>query len=80
MSTDEAKRLYKRRSQTVELNYADMKEHRDLRRFHCRGPSRIKGEVAALVLAHNLLFVGERCRAARATPGEAEKPQTVCAA
>jgi transposase len=80
MSTDEAKRLYKLRSQTVELNYADMKEHRDLRRFHCRGLRRIQGEVGALVLAHNLLFVGERRRAARAAPGEAETPQTVCAA
>jgi hypothetical protein len=80
MSTDEAKRLYKLRSQTVELNYADMKEHRGLRRFHCRGRRRIKGEVGALVLAHNLLFVGEQRRAARATPGEAETPQTGCAA
>jgi transposase len=80
MGTDEAKRLYKLRSQTVELNYADMKEHRDLRRFHCRGPRRIKGEVGALVLAHNLLFVGEQRRAARATPSEEEMGQTVCAA
>jgi transposase len=80
MSTDEAKRLYKLRSQTVELNYADLKEHRDLRRFHCRGPRRAKGEVGMLVLAHNLLFVAERRRAGGATPGEVETPQTAYAA
>jgi transposase len=80
MGTDEAKRLYRLRSQTVELNYADMKEHRGLRRFHCRGLRRIRAEVGVLVLAHNLLFVGERRRAGRATPGEPETPQTLCAA
>jgi transposase len=80
MSTDEAKRLYKLRCQTVELNYADMKEHRGLRRFHCRGLCRAKGEVGALVLAHNLLFVEENLRAARASPGNTEMAQMLCAA
>jgi transposase len=80
MSTSEAKRLYKRRSQTVELNYADMKEHRGLRRFHCRGRSRIKGEVGTLILAHNLLCVDEHRRAAAAKPGGAELTQTPSAA
>jgi transposase len=76
MQTDDAKRLYKRRSQTVELNYADMKEHRGLRRFHCRGPHRARAEVGTLVLAHNLLWVAEQRRAAR----EVQTPQTTCAA
>jgi hypothetical protein len=80
MSTAEAKRLYKLRSQTVELNYADLKEHRGLRRFHCRGPSRTKGELGTLVLAHNLLFVAAQRRAGRTRPTEAEAPQTLCAA
>ena len=62
MATGEAKQLYKQRSQTVELNYADMKEHRGLRRFHGRGLSRAKGEVGMLVLAHNLRHVeAHRC-------------------
>lgn len=65
MQTDDAKRLYKRRSQTVELNYADMKEHRGLRRFHCRSPRRAGAEVGTLVLAHNLLWVAEQHRANR---------------
>ena len=64
MATDEAKRLYKRRSQTVELNYADLKEHRGLRRFHGRGRRRAQAEVAALVLTHNILFVQNQSRTA----------------
>jgi transposase len=80
MSTDEAKRLYKLRSQTVELNYADMKEHRGLRRFHCRGRRRIKAEVGALILAHNLLFVAEQRRATPTRRGDTAMPQTLCAA
>jgi transposase len=62
MQTDEAKRLYKLRSQTVELNYADMKEHRGLRRFHGRGLQRVTAEIGSLVLAHNLLYVEEQRR------------------
>jgi hypothetical protein len=55
MAGEEVKKLYKLRSQTVELSYADMKEHRDLRRFHGRGLSRAQCETGALVLSHNLL-------------------------
>ncbi len=73
MQTDDAKRLYKLRSQTVELNYADMKEHRGLRRFHCRSLRRAKAETGALVLAHNVLFVQEQRRAA---PNKPPEPQT----
>lgn len=60
MATDEAKRLYKLRSRTVELNYADLKEHRGLRRFHGRGRRHARAEIGALVLAHNALFVQSR--------------------
>lgn len=80
MQTDDAKRLYKRRSQTVELNYADMKEHRGLRRFHCRGPHRARAEVGALVLAHNLLWVADQRRAAHNRPPDEEIAQASCAA
>jgi hypothetical protein len=57
MSTDEAKALYKLRSRTVELNFADMKEHRGVRRFSCRGIRRVRNQVATTVLIHNLLHV-----------------------
>lgn len=57
MQTTEAKQLYKLRSQTVELSFADMKEHRGLRRFHGRGLARAKAEVGTLVLTNNMMHV-----------------------
>ena len=68
MKRDEAKCLYRLRSQTVELDYADMKEHRGLRRFHGRGLRRVTAEAATLVLAHNLLYVATHRRSARDPP------------
>jgi hypothetical protein len=55
MKTEEAKTLYRLRSQTVELAFADMKQHRSLRRLSGRGLRRAKAQVATTVLAHNLL-------------------------
>ena len=57
MKTDEAKALYKLRCQTVELNFADMKEHRGIRQFSCRTLRRVRNDAAATVLVHNLLHV-----------------------
>jgi transposase len=57
MQTAAARKEYKLRSQTVELSYADLKEHRDLRRFHGRGLPRVTAEVGCLVVTHNALFV-----------------------
>jgi hypothetical protein len=57
MQTPEAKALYKLRSQTVELAYADMKGHRGLRRFRSRSLRRAKTQVGLAVLTHNLLAV-----------------------
>jgi transposase len=78
MQMDEAKRLYKLRSQTVELCFADMKEHRGLRRFHGRGLRRVTAEIGVLVLAHNLLCV-QTTRSADRERG-AEMSQTPCIA
>jgi transposase len=81
MQTDEAKQLYKLRSRTVELNYADLKEHRGLRRFHCRGLPRATAEIGTLVLAHNMLHVqAQRSHATRDGPGNQETTQTLCVA
>jgi len=80
METDEARRLYKLRSRTVELNYADLKEHRGLRRFHSRGRPRAKAEVGSLVLAHNMLFVQGERRAARDRTAAGMTSQTLQAA
>ena len=57
MQTDAAKKLYRRRCQTVELSFADVKEHRGLRRFSGHGLERARIEVGLVVLAHNLLVV-----------------------
>jgi transposase len=55
MNTEEAKTLYRLRSQNVELAFADMKQHRSLRCLSGRGLRRAKAQVATTVLAHNLL-------------------------
>jgi transposase len=57
MRTVEAKAIYKQRSQTVELRFADAKTHRGLRRFSGRGLKRARIEVGLYVLTHNLLVV-----------------------
>ncbi len=81
MRTDEAKELYKLRSRTVELNFADMKEHRGMRRYHSRGLKRVSAEIGTVILAHNLLHVAaDRCRPPRDRPATEEMPQTLCVA
>jgi transposase len=80
MQTEAAKKLYKLRRQTVELSYADLKEHRDLRRFHGRGLRRVTAEVGCLVLTHNLLYLeGQINHEPRDAPNGAV-PSTPCAA
>lgn len=55
METDEAKTVYRLRGQTIEIVFADVKEHRGLRRFSGRGLARARTEFALEVLLHNLL-------------------------
>jgi transposase len=57
METAEAKRVYRLRGQTIEIVFADFKEHRGLRRFSSRGLVRVRTELALEVLVHNLLVV-----------------------
>ena len=57
MQTPEALALYKLRRQTVELGFADIKEHRHLQRFSGRGLARALRQLAATVLAHNLMVL-----------------------
>ena len=74
MQTPQAKALYKLRSQTVELCYADMKEHRGLRRFRSRTLRRAKTQVALSVLVHNLLTLERALSAPAVEPTAAPLP------
>jgi hypothetical protein len=55
MNQPEVQARYALRAQTVELAFADAKEHRGLSRFHGRGIRRASAETGLLVLAQNLL-------------------------
>ena len=68
MAGDEAKALYRLRRQTVELRYADAKQHRELRRFSGRGLRRVQTEAGLTVLAHNLVTRDRLRRAATDPP------------
>jgi hypothetical protein len=57
MGSVEAKSLYRLRGQTVELGFADFKQHRSLRQFSGRGRDRAQRQVGLTVLVHNLLIV-----------------------
>ena len=57
METAEAKAVYRLRGQTIEIVFADVKEHRGLRRFSGRGLARVRTELALDVLLHNLLVL-----------------------
>jgi transposase len=57
MGTTEAKRLYRLRSQTVELGFADVKQHRSMRQFSGRGRRRAQRQVGMTILVHNLLII-----------------------
>src|ERR671930_780581 len=57
METAAAKRVYRLRGQTIEIVFADFKEHRGLRRFSSRGLVRVRIELALEVLVHNLLVL-----------------------
>jgi hypothetical protein len=50
------------RGQTIELVFADVKEHRGLRRFSGHGLARVRTEFALEVLVHNLLVVHRSLR------------------
>lgn len=55
MQTPEAKALYHLRSQTVELVFADVKQHRNLTRLSGHGLGAAGAEVGLSVLVHNAL-------------------------
>lgn len=76
MDTPDAKALYKMRGQTIEIVYADMKEHRGFRRHAGRGLKRVRIELALKVLAHNSILL-HRSQAAlqQNTPPASDQPK-----
>jgi transposase len=57
MATAAAKEFYKLRRQTIELRYADLKQHRRLRQFTGYGLRHARAETAGSVLVYNLLVL-----------------------
>jgi hypothetical protein len=55
MQTPEAKAIYRQRKQTVELAFADSKQHRGLRRASGYGLTIARTQTGLTVLVHNLL-------------------------
>jgi hypothetical protein len=55
MGQAEGQAVYKLRKQTVERQFADLKQHRGLRCFRSFGLERARIQVGLLVLAHNVL-------------------------
>ena len=77
METPEAKELYKLRRETIELRYADLKEHRHLRRFTGYGLSHARAESAACVLVYNVLLLRATKSSLAKRPELVEIPEEV---
>ena len=77
MASVEGRMLYSLRSQTVELGFADLKEHRQLRRFTSWGTARARTTVGLLVLARNGLYVIKALSNSAAMHGRLEPPNDV---
>ena len=74
MATEQATTLYQLRQQTVELEVADRKAHRALRRFSGRGLSRARTEVGLMVLGHHGLTVVRALEASKESGPYIETP------
>ena len=79
METEEAKEVYRLRGQTIEIVFADLKEHRGLRRFSGRGLARVRTEVALEVLLHNLLAWHRFSSQMQYMKAKAVKPEKIAA-
>jgi transposase len=70
--------VYKHRSRSVELGFADLKEHRGLRVFHCFGRRRARAQVGLVILASNgLKLIGalqRRQQAVQPPPPPLKRP------
>ena len=62
MQEPASQEAYRQRSQSVELGYADLKEHRGLRVFRCFGRSRVRSQAGLVILASNGLKILQALR------------------
>lgn len=72
MQREDAKTIYRKRSQTVERSFADAKGHRTFCKFHGRGLPRARAEVGLLVLAQNILNLNRLTQIAKSVENHAE--------
>ena len=77
MQEPASQEAYKQRSQSVELGYADLKEHRGLRVFRCFGRSRARSQAGLVILASNgsKIMQALRSRLGTASPSPAPEKQ-----
>ena len=75
MATPEAKSTCKLRKQTVELAFAELKQHRSLQQFSGRGPRRAQREAGLAVLVHNLLVVHRAIRPPKTDTASVDPPR-----
>ncbi len=69
MATPTAKAILKTRGQVAERGFADLKEHRQLRRHTGRSLTRAKTDVGLAVLIHNLLTLEKYLARTSQSPG-----------
>ena len=78
MAEPASQRVYRLRCQSVELGYADLKEHRGLRVFRCFGSKRARTQAGLVILASNglkiLAALQRRDRPAQAHPPPEKRP------
>lgn len=76
MTEPDNQQVYKLRKQTVELGYADIKEHRGLRVFRCFGRKRARAQAGLVILASNglkILQALQRRQATQQTPAATDE-------
>jgi transposase len=74
MKTEQGRKEYKKRKQTVEPRHGDMRKHRGLQQFHGHGESQAQSQVGLLVLANNGLTLF-KLRKKKAMPPAPERLQ-----
>jgi hypothetical protein len=78
MKTPEGEALYKKRSQSVEPRFGDLKAHRGLRCFTGFGMAMATLQVGLLVLVHNALYLLTACRVGGSGAVAASCPDASC--